>query len=195
VRATPLHARPAAAAACDARATMRCSSSGVLLAARARAAAGAGAGAAARRRRAVAMPSAAHAAQQPPLAASASSPSSAWHDLLSLRSAVLRDAGAVLACPPLLCASRELPTCDTLPPDERASSSGGGGGSAACTSAAASEARWRHQLAWLRALDAAPSPALARLADAKTQARLGLYFQARRSLRKRVYATRFFCNC
>jgi hypothetical protein len=167
---------------------MRSSGSGVLLAARARAAAGVATGAA-HRRRAVAMTAASmHAPQQP---ASASSP---WHDLLTLRSAVLRDAGAVLACPPLLRASRELPTCDALPPDERASSGGSASASAVPPQAVAeAEVRWLHQLAWLRALDAAaPSPALAHLAAAKTQARLGVYFQARRRKRARGHATLVF---
>jgi hypothetical protein len=168
---------------------MRSSGGGLLLAARARAAAGVAAGAA-HRRRAVAMTAASmHAPQQP---ASASSP---WHDLLTLRCAVLRDAGAVLACPPLLRASRELPTCDALPPDERASSGGSASASAAPQAEAEAEARWLHQLAWLRALDAAaPSPALAHLAAAKTQARLGVYFQARRRKQTRMHNPRFHAN-
>lgn len=94
------------------------------------------------------------------------SASSVWAQLLSLRSPLLRDAGAALACPPLLRASRELPCAARLPVGAR-------GG-------------WAAQLACLKELDAAPpvagsraEAALARLAAFKQHRRLGVYFQVR----------------
>jgi hypothetical protein len=109
---------------------------------------------------------------------SASAPPDAWADLLTLRSGLLRDVGAAVACPPLLRSSRELLTRASLPPEDSA------------RDGAAAAARWRAQLAWLRALDAAPggaphADALARLAEAKKQRRLGVYFQVRHSSRTR----------
>lgn len=99
--------------------------------------------------------------------ASSDDASSVWAQLVSLRSPLLRDAGAALACPPLLRASRELPCAAMLP----VGVSGGG---------------WAAQLAWLRALDAAPpaagsreEAALDRLAAFKQHRRLGVYFQVR----------------
>jgi hypothetical protein len=88
----------------------------------------------------------------------------AWEQLLKLRNPLLRDAGAALACPPLLAASRELPVAASLPLQASGS--------------------WAEQLTWLRALDASPPPpgsrteaALQRLAAFKTHRRLGVYFQ------------------